>query len=75
MKKADLVALMWVGRGDYDAGEWSEARTLALSEQHHVSSYLTGTPLLGDLLEDGLEVLGYSVRRNSKSTGSKFFYR
>jgi len=59
-EKGDLVALVWLGRGDYDVSGWQEARAQALQEQHHVASYLTGTPLLGDLLEEGLSMLGYS---------------
>ncbi len=57
----DLIALAWLGRGDFDSAEWEDARALA-SERHaqRPASYLTGMPALGDYLEEGLDELGYS---------------
>ena len=57
----DLVALAWLGRGDFAAGEWAQARRLA-SERHrrHSAAYLSGMPALGDYLEEGLSLLGHS---------------
>jgi hypothetical protein len=57
----DLIALAWVGRGDFGKEEWREARALA-NERHrlHSASYLVGMPALGDYLEEGLAALGYS---------------
>jgi hypothetical protein len=57
----DLIALAWLGRGDFEKSEWAEARTLA-SERHRRRSaaYLIGMPMLGDYLEEGLAQLGYS---------------
>lgn len=57
----DLIALAWVGRGDFGRGEWPKARALA-QERHRrqSSSYLIGMPALGDYLEEGLAELGYS---------------
>lgn len=57
----DLIALAWVGRGDFDRGEWQNARDLA-RERHtkDTASYLVGMPALGDYLEEGLAELGYS---------------
>jgi hypothetical protein len=56
----DLVALTWIGRGDYTIDEWedlvSEVRDLRASE--NVVRYLIGIPLLGDYLEDGLNEFG-----------------
>ncbi|MBV8538321.1 MAG: DUF3775 domain-containing protein [Alphaproteobacteria bacterium] len=53
--QSDLVALAWVGRGDYGREEWREARTLAQQEHNtRVAAYLLGMPLLGDYLEEGL---------------------
>lgn len=58
----DLIAVAWVGRGDFKRAEWDEARTLA-NERHRRQSadYLTGIPLLGDYLAEGLEELGYDL--------------
>jgi Protein of unknown function (DUF3775) len=56
----DLVALTWIGRGDYTIDEWedlmSEVRDLRASE--NTVRYLIGIPLLGDYLEDGLNEFG-----------------
>lgn len=51
-----LVALMWIGRGDYSPEEWSEALGHAEeSWNDHTADYLIGTPLLADYLADALE--------------------
>jgi hypothetical protein len=56
---AELVALAWVGRGDYDASEWSEALNAARQQSaRRTARYLMGMPMLGDYLEEGLEALG-----------------
>jgi hypothetical protein len=57
----DVIALAWLGRGDFDRSEWADARRLA-SERHrrHSATYLTGMPALGDYLEEGLSQLGHS---------------
>jgi hypothetical protein len=61
-EQADLVALTWVGRGDYTADEWDEAvRTARQRRTNPTAEYLLGTPLLGDYLEEGLVQLGLSV--------------
>jgi hypothetical protein len=56
-----LVALAWIGRGTYDATQCNEALRLA-REQHNArtAEYLTGLPLLGDYLEEGLAAFGES---------------
>jgi hypothetical protein len=58
----DLIALAWVGRGDFDRNGWAEARRLA-RERHrrHSAEYLVGMPALGDYLEEGLATLGHAV--------------
>lgn len=57
----DLIALAWLGRGDFDKTDWSEARALATERHRHRSAaYLMGMPALGDYLEEGLSLLGYS---------------
>lgn len=60
-EQAELVALVWLGRGDYEARNWSTA--LKEARARHTGStadYLLGTPLLADLLEEGLAALGLS---------------
>ncbi len=61
---AEIVALMWLGRGSFDVEEWTEAVRTAREEHAGVSSamrYLLGEPMLADYLEEGLDRLGYSV--------------
>ncbi|WP_193367275.1 DUF3775 domain-containing protein [Pelagibius marinus] len=60
--QAELVALTWVGRGDFSAEEWSEAVQDAMDRKSGpTADYLLGMPLLGDLLEEGFVTLGYSM--------------
>jgi hypothetical protein len=60
-EQIDLVAMMWLWRGDYAAGEWQMAREeAARARTEHTANYLLGTPLLGDFLEEGLSLLGHS---------------
>jgi len=57
----DLVALTWLGRGDYDVKEWAAARRDAAAEHtNKTAAYLLGQPLLGDYLEEGLSMVGRS---------------
>jgi hypothetical protein len=60
-QQAQLVALMWVGRGDFDAAEWEAAVEEARANlTAHTAEYLMGTPLVADYLEEGLTQMGYS---------------
>jgi hypothetical protein len=66
-EQAELVALTWLGRGDYDAGEWTTAvREARARHTGSTTDYLLGTPLLPDLLEEGLNALGYSCDEYEK---------
>jgi len=60
-QQVQLVALMWLGRGDYEASEWeqalAEARRLRTAR---TAEYLIAHPLLADYFEDALDQLGYS---------------
>jgi hypothetical protein len=56
-----LVALMWIGRGDFEPEEWDAAREQAQDQwTPHTAEYLISTPMLADYLEEGLNALGYS---------------
>ena len=62
LERQELLALMWLGRGDYDAASWSEALRQARETQSATETgYLLGTPLLGDYLEEGASALGLSL--------------
>ena len=59
-EQLDLLALTWLGRGEF--GTFAEARKEAESlDEVHAGRYLIGTPLLGDYLEEGLSQLGISL--------------
>ena len=61
-ERKELLALMWLGRGDYDADSWPEALREAVETTiANPTDYLVGTPLLGDYLEEGASVLGFSL--------------
>lgn len=56
--QADLVALYWIGRGDFDPRERAEAvREAKARKTIPTEEYLLGAPLLGDHLEAGLDAL------------------
>lgn len=60
-EQIDLVALLWLGRDDYAASDWPAVREeAARAHNENTASYLLGTPLLGDFLEEGLSMLGHS---------------
>ena len=55
----DLVAVMWIGRGSFDASELQEAlRTANEEATTPTADYLKGSPHLADHLESGMEALG-----------------
>ncbi|HEY0834554.1 MAG TPA: DUF3775 domain-containing protein [Azospirillum sp.] len=56
-----VIALAWLGRGDFTREDWEDGLALA-RERHNDRSaeYLTGIPNLADCLEEGLEQLGFS---------------
>jgi hypothetical protein len=60
-EQTDLVALMWLGRGDGTLEDWLDLRDEA-QQQHNnrTAAYLLGEPLLSDFLEEGLSQFGLS---------------
>lgn len=62
-ERAELLALMLVGRGDYDISEWSSALQDARDyDTPDFTAYLMGHPLLADYLEEGLDAHGLSCQ-------------
>lgn len=60
-QQMSLVALMWLGRGDFSADELNEALKQAEdSWTDHAADYVIGTAMLADYLEEGLEQLDSS---------------
>jgi Protein of unknown function (DUF3775) len=59
-EKIDRVALAWLGR-DYSAADWAAVREeAARAHNERTAEYILGTPLVGEFLEEGLAILGYS---------------
>jgi hypothetical protein len=62
-QQLDLVALVWIGRGDFEPEEWDEARRTAAEEAGlSTAEYLKGVDHLAEHLEAGLEAMGISPR-------------
>jgi hypothetical protein len=60
-EQVDLVTLTWLGRGDGTVEDWDQLRAEAVgAHNNRTASYLLGTPLLADFLEEGLSQLGLS---------------
>jgi uncharacterized protein DUF3775 len=58
-EQIDLVALMWLGRGDGSIEEWDDLRGQAAESRNGgTARYLLGEPMLGDFLADGLDAFG-----------------
>ena len=58
-QQATLVALMYVGRGDYTVEEWREAFTFAEERwTEQTGEYLLSRPTMPDDIERGLDALG-----------------
>lgn len=57
-QQAQVVALMWIGRGDMEPEEWEEALALA-ADRHEgaTAAYLLSHPHVADYLDEGLDRL------------------
>ena len=61
-EQASLIALAWIGRGDYGPEDWDEARALAAERnESDAASYLLEMDMLGDLLAEGVASFGLSI--------------
>lgn len=56
-----LVALMWIGRGDFSISEWDDAIDAASNTRHKIPTgeYLLSTPYSADFIEEALYQLGF----------------
>ena len=60
-QRAELVALMWVGRGDYTLEDWETAVDDAIGDYSvRAATYLVAHPMVAEDLEEGLIAHGYS---------------
>ncbi|NIZ14189.1 DUF3775 domain-containing protein [Phaeobacter sp. HF9A] len=61
-EQAELVAILWIGRGSFEAEEFALAVTTAREEKTTpTEDYLLSTPNLAYDIEAGLEALGVDV--------------
>lgn len=61
-EQLDVMALTWIGRGDFSIEEWNAAREEAQNmTDKHITHYLMETPLFSDYLEEGLGLLGHDL--------------
>ncbi|WP_432470431.1 DUF3775 domain-containing protein [Amphritea sp. HPY] len=68
-QQAALIALLWLGRGDYEFSEWEQS--LADAEETHsedIAGYLLSKPLLPVYLEEALSLHGYSCQQEREYT-------
>ena len=60
-EQTDLVALLWLGRGDGTMDDWNDLRDEAQRQHNNrTAAYLMGEPLLSDHLEEGLSQFGFT---------------
>lgn len=64
-EQIDLVALVWLGRGEGGLDDWDDLRARAIdargtyaNARRETADYLLGEPMLGDFLADGLDAFG-----------------
>lgn len=50
----EVLALSWVGQGDYDASDWDEATQAAADEDDDIIEMLLEMPMFASLLESGM---------------------
>lgn len=56
-QQQQVVALLWLGRGDYALEEWDDALQEASDQwNENTAEYLIAHPLLADFLDEGLHI-------------------
>lgn len=56
-QQADLIALMWLGRGDASAQEWASLRDRAREYSDDPARYLLSDPHAAEFIADGMRAL------------------
>lgn len=60
-ERIELFALVLIGRGDYDVEQWEEAlRESQDNPDNRTPRHLARMPMLGDHIEAGLNMLGFT---------------
>ena len=61
-QQTQVVALLWLGRGDYEPEEWNRLlEDAGAAWNEHTADYLIAHPMLADHLEEGLQLLEYDL--------------
>jgi len=61
-QQEDIIALMYIGRGDFAESEWKAARQQARTVTHSSrADYLISKSMLADYLTEGLAAIGYDA--------------
>lgn len=64
-QQIQVVALLWLGRGDYEVEDWDALLQDADDAwTTYTADYLIAHPLLAEYLTDGLDLLGYRCDDN-----------
>src|SRR5665213_425774 len=62
-EQADLIALIFLGRGDFTLSEWNQARQEAGQiGRQHIPRFVTEIPLASDYLQEGLFQFNLSLQ-------------
>lgn len=69
---ADLLALLWLGREEFDPDDWEEACDRADEEtlRSDAVTLLMEAPHLADHLIEGLQALGYECPEDTEESGA-----
>lgn len=60
-----VLALVWVGRGDFTVDAWTQALDeAAAARDDKTIDRLVGTTMLGDLIEEGAATLGHRIKED-----------
>lgn len=60
IQQASIVALFWIGRGDFEVQEWNEALAEARRNWTDATAeYLLTKPMVADYLEEALNKMGF----------------
>ena len=70
-EQTDLLALIWLGRGDYDIGEWDDALEEAEARlAARDPDYMIGDSALPQYLGDGIEAFGWTCDQSADGPGT-----
>jgi len=63
-ERLDLIALIWIGRGDFTLQQWAEARENARRfNPLRAAYYVLGLPMASDYLQEALSQFGHHLHQ------------